>query len=251
MHQFLRRIGIILLSALVVLLVFGQVAAQAEPMPVDTYWEQVAQTRENLLNMPGADPQTQQARLEAEARKWEGITAVELKDGTIIPVDHSYLVSQLRAQPPNVERVGQLLDRLLEQHRAGSTVPSPADGDAFKQLDDILARSEFDWGQEEQPNPFQEWIDSIRQRIWEILRGILPERVVISGRLLDTLFIALGVAVMMIVLFYAFRSLLIDLVTEAELEPDEQDAVEILTSESAMKHAHNLSKGGDYRTAVR
>ena len=50
---------------------------------------------------------------------------------------------------------------------------------------------------------------------------------------------------------FVIRSLWGSVASEAEIDPSEEDGDELLTAESAMKKALELSTGGDYRLAVR
>ena len=59
------------------------------------------------------------------------------------------------------------------------------------------------------------------------------------------------VILLVAILFFVFRTLFVDFIKEAQLNGEESGENELLTSESAFNKAQSLSRGGDYRSAVR
>ncbi len=204
----------------------------------------------SLLDLP---PEDRQTKLLATAEQWAGITQVALPDGRIVPVDHTFLVSQLREPSPNLVRLNQLLTTLL---KARQSWPPPHHSSAdLASLEPILAQSQFQW-QPKQPSLLAELWRRFWEFIWDLVSPWLPEEGLIS--LDESLFpwaryILIGLTSLMLmgVLAFILRELLADLVTESKVDPTLETGPEVLTAEAAFKQAQRLSGDGDYRTAVR
>jgi hypothetical protein len=61
----------------------------------------------------------------------------------------------------------------------------------------------------------------------------------------------LAVILLVLILAYIFRGLFADMITDAHLTGDGNSGDEILTAEAAFQRAQTLSRGGEYRSAVR
>ena len=61
----------------------------------------------------------------------------------------------------------------------------------------------------------------------------------------------LAVTLLVLILAYIFRGLFADLITDARLNGDGDSGDEILTADTAFQRAQSLSRGGEYRSAVR
>ena len=157
--NYLRLIlpSLILISSLV----FSRSTQAADPpLSLDDYWQKIEQTQTLIAGLEQASPENSHTQLLAEADQWARITQIKLPDGTLLRVDHGFLVTQLRADPPDLIRLDGLLTALLAAHR---TWPPPQHTSAdLKTLEPILARPEFQWPPE-QPSPLAE----LWQRFWE------------------------------------------------------------------------------------
>ena len=239
--------------------------ARAAPLSIDQYWQQVADTQSSLAALSDTPLVEARPQLDELAGQWATIDEVILADGTSVAVDHSWLISQLRAEQPNLPLIQARLDTLLA---ARATWPDPAwtsdeAAPALASLDQLTQRREFQWADTDtQQSPIQEWLDRQWQRLLDRLRGFLPEdnaqaqpqsdsTRAITINLTNLLFAALGVLVLAAILFFVLRGLLGNVVGEATLDPNDPAGDELLTSDSAIKRAQQLSKQQDYRTAVR
>lgn len=224
--------------------------AVAAPLPIDEYWQQVEETQALVSSLWSASPETRHIKLQTAADEWEATTSVALSDGTVVPVDHSFLVAQMRADPPDLGQLDTLLTHLLKSR---DTWPqqevTPAD---IKALDRILARPEFQWPPD-QPSPLEEWWQELRARLLELMANLVPAEVaaVLTPFLLNYALPGLGALALILVLAYAMRSLLADFVADQETDAENGDDDEDMTAATALKRAQTLSAGGDYRTAVR
>ncbi|MCB9160948.1 MAG: hypothetical protein H6644_14070 [Caldilineaceae bacterium] len=109
------------------------------------------------MRPPGDDPSawTQSAAALAQ------IDAVALADGTVVPVDHSFLLDELRAEPVDPARIHTLARALLAAQQAqGAPVFTQADTAALAR---VLARPEFAYATVAPPPRFVQWLD----RQWE------------------------------------------------------------------------------------
>lgn len=216
------------------------------PITFDDYWDRVRNTRLAVGGMESRAPSEIRQELDTLAAQWEQVTAVELPDHNVLPVDSSYLVAELRSAPPDLERLGSLLDALLRAHEEyPQKVFTPED---ILPLHEILARPEFQW-QKPQPLQLPDWLTNLYDRIagffdWIILK---VANLIYEGRTVLKIAAALF---FLLALYFISRSLSHNLVRETELpEQEENDA--LLTSKGAFKRAEALSMQGDYRNAIR
>jgi hypothetical protein len=214
------------------------------PITLEEYWARVGETRE-VVHELGTEPAPEIRRqLDALASQWERVRDVQLPDGSVIQVDSDFLVTELRTDPPQLERLGKLLDALLQAHEEyPQKLFSPAD---VIPLTEILARPEFQW-QEAQTLQmpdwwvrFLDWLDRLTNRFRNATFrfGRVP-------------LIVAAVVIFLLSLFFISRGLSRSLVREAQLLTEEAANDEMLTSRGALKRAETLSTQGDYRNAVR
>lgn len=250
MRRFLKRHNTILLTIILTNLVFiRSILAIAPPLPIDEYWQKVEETQALVQSLQASPPETRRTKLDAAADEWEAITVVALPDGTTIPLDHSFLVTQMRANPPDLGQLNTLLTNLLESR---DTWPqrevTPADMQA---LERILARSEFQWPTK-QPSPVEKWLQELWRRFLELVANLVPaETLSVLTPILNYVLPGLGALALILVLAYAMRGLLVDFVADKEADAENGDDDEDITAAAALKRAQTLSAGGDYRTAVR
>lgn len=212
----------------------------------EEYWQRITETRQSLRQMEGLPQQEVRQQLEALAAQWEEITTVRLEDGSLVAIDPVYLTTQFRKDPPDLHRLGSLLDELVRAHEDyPREVFTPQD---VQPLKEILSRPEFQW--EGQAIQAPSWLSDLYNRFLDFLDRILfgTLNAAYQGRVL---FQVAGVLAFLLALFFIYRSLSRNLAQEAELAGEEGETDESLTSKSALKRAESLSMRGDYRNAIR
>jgi hypothetical protein len=220
-------------------------AQESAPITVEAYWEMVGNTRQALTKM-GAQPGEEIRRqLEELATQWEKVTAVEFPDQRVVLVDPSHLAAELRIDPPDLDRLGNLLDALLEAH---AQYPQEAfTVQDIEPLREILARPEFQWGAS-QPAP--DWFQRILDAFFDLLERLAfgVQNTAYYGRVP----LMIGAALLLLLsLLYISRKLSRSLVREAELNAQGSEDEALLTSRGALQRAQTLSTQGDYRSAIR
>lgn len=224
-------------------------APSASAIPLDQYWDLVEASRQTLADLKGESAATIRAGLDDLAAQWESVTEVQLESGETLPLDNSILLSALRAEEPNLTDLTKTLDTLLaarkDYPRARFTEKD------LQPLNEILARPEFQW-KEEAPNPINDWFQKLWDRFAAWLDKLFPDKevtVTVPGGSLPV-WTWLTVLLLALILAYVFRGLFADLVAEAKLNGN-GDPDEVLTADAAFQRAQSLSRGGDYRAAVR
>jgi len=217
------------------------------PLTFEAYWEFVGSTRQAIGQMDTLTDEEVGAELDELAAQWDKVTTVEFPDQTLLQVDSSFLVNELKANPPDLEHLKNLLNALWQAHEN-----YPQDIFTIQDIDplkDILERPEFQWGEAQAvktPNWLQKILDGffdlLDRFIYAIQNTVYYERIPLM--IIATLLFAIS-------LLYIYRSLSRSLVRNAELaaEGSEEDA--ILTSKGALQRAQTLSTQGDYRNAMR
>jgi hypothetical protein len=246
-YRLLLIVGLILISGF---RSSGVSYAAGPPPSLDDYWQKVEQTQAVIAGLADASPETSRARLSTLAREWAAITQVRLPSGSLLPLDHSFLVTQLRADPPNLDRLEQLLANLLT---ARTDWPPPKHTAAdLNALEPILARPEFQWPPE-RPSPLAALWRWFLEYLWKLIAPFLPERALISfdSNLINYALTALGVLILILVIGFILRELLASMVTEAAIADQAGAIDEVLTADTAFQQAQRLSGDGDYRSAVR
>ena len=230
---------------------FSQPAVQEQdgtPITLAEYWNLVRDTRQAIGQMETKPEATIRAELNAFAEQWEQVIAVRLSDDSVIQIDSSYLAAELRRDPPELERLGNLLDALLHAHeKYPQKVFTPED---VIPLNEILARPEFQWQQEQQPLRLPDWLTNLYDQFINFVDRVIftTATLIYEGRIL---FQIAGAFLFVLSLFFIARSLSRNLVREAELAAEGDANDEILTSKGAFKRAETLSMQGDYRNAIR
>lgn len=222
------------------------------PLPLNEYWNLVEHTRQIVAGLLSNPSESVRPALDELVSQWEVVKQVQLKDGQIVPVDNSYLVVILKSSnADNLTITKSLVETLLEAHRKyPSELFTAAD---LERLNVILSDPRFQW-QAAEPNPIQKWITEQIARFNEWLQSLFGEGNS-SGITVSvdpfSLIPTVTTILLVLVLLYVFRSLFFDLVAESRLADDASAESEPLTSEQALARAHSLSRGGDYRSAVR
>jgi len=212
------------------------------------YWDLMESTQQALARLKAGPAAAADEGLAELAAQWETVQEVSLQDGQVIPMDNRYLLGLLRAEDSDLERVQDMLETLLAAHSAyPSRVFTTAD---LAPLTAILAAPEFTWP-EPRPNPIREWFQRLWDRFLRWLDRILGGRqITIGTEIRISPLLAIAAILLVLILLFVFRSLFVDFVREARLA-EQKAAEELLTSESAFERAQALSRGGDYRSAVR
>ncbi|MEM7030471.1 MAG: DUF4129 domain-containing protein [Chloroflexota bacterium] len=219
---------------------------------LEEYWQMVATTRDMVAELQQVPPVERETQLKLMADEWVQVTNVVLPNHTQIPVDHSFLVAQLRKTPPDLARLENLLTTLLA-HRQAWSESGYVEAD-MESLQVILAQSEFQWVTED-PSALAEFRERILNFLGDLLEWLLPENTIIAatepGTWISYLISGFGALALAIVFFFLFREVLSDFVSQAEFDPDELEGGVPLTAETALARANDLSSAGDYRTAIR
>ena len=241
------RIGIICFLGL---LLAGKTAvAQSVAIQSDAYWQLLESFHEEIQALENEPEETREYELRLIAIRLERITAVELESGQIAPVDHSFLAQKLRANPDNFEELNTLFATLFA---ARDVWPDPQFKAVDRQtLDEILAQPEFIY-EEPELSPLAQWWQEVRRRIFDGLIRIFGERSgTVSAQFVNYALTITGTIILIIILYRISQWLLADFAIRSVDIPDRDEADEILTADSALARAQELSGAGDYRTAVR
>jgi hypothetical protein len=207
------------------------------------YWALVQESHDEVVRLKAASAEDISGGMEQLATRWEAVTEVEV-DGKKVPVDHQYLIKMMRTVPPDLERLDDLLASLLNaQQIAPSGVFSSAD---LVPLKEILARPEFQWAEPAQ-NPVSEWLQKIFDVISRWANEILGLTFDVAGSDVTAVILT---ALLMVVFFFVFRTLFTDFLNEVKMNAENGEE-EPLTADAAFAKAQQLSRGGDYRSAVR
>ena len=248
----LRRSNLLLALILLLFSAIGLKVAAApltSAIPLDQYWDLVRFSRQTLADLKGESAGTVRAGLDDLAAQWQAVTEVQLESGETIPLDNALLLSSLRAEEPNLADLTQTFNSLLAAH--GNYPRARFTSEDLQPLKEILARPEFQW-KETASNPINEWVQKMWDRFTAWLNKLFPDKEVtveVPGTGLS-IWTWLTVLLLVLILVYVFRGLFADLVAEAELNAN-GDLDEILTADIAFQRAQSLSRGGDYRAAVR
>jgi hypothetical protein len=220
-------------------------AFQSEtPIPFEEYWVLVRTTRDDIVRLKSKSESEIRQELNALAVQWDHVRDVEFPDRSVVQIEPVYLTTQLRTDPPRLDRLSNLLDALLRAHEEYPQNLFTLED--VEPLMEILARPEFQW-QQAQPIEMPDWLTRIFDWL-EQLSNRVAGTTIRFGRIP---LIITAVLVFLLSLFFISRSLSRDLVREAQLAVDESEGDDMLTSKGAFKRAENLSMQGDYRNAIR
>jgi hypothetical protein len=174
-----------------------------------------------------------------------------LPDGRVVAMQADYLVAQMRADPVDLGQIRQSLEALQQTQRSA---PASFDEEDVAALQPVLALPEFQWRQEAQ-SPLDQWLDRLWAWFNELLNKLfggqgqdVTAEVYVPTTNLFSIFASIVFAVLV---FLMMRSLLAGLVSESSLDSQGESGEEALTAETALRRAQSLSRGGDYRSAVR
>ena len=241
-----RKNGRLLPSLLILALLFagaGSVLAQSGLLALADYWQLIADIRDGLNSADGAGVAARQTAV----TQLTAITEIELPDGRIQPIDHSFFIQQLQNENVPLETVTTLLTAYHSSRQGWPAASLPQLDEAA--LDDILSQPEFNYAPAE-PNFLQRMWQSLRQAVEDFFLRLFPEQSNLRLPLNNLLVILAGVLVA-VVLAFALRGLVTDFAADAAAAAEEALGGEPLTADLALQRAQDLSVGGDFRTAVR
>jgi hypothetical protein len=246
-----KRISLILTFFFVLLSVLPVRAADVPPIPLDAYWQLLETTQTRLTELADTPLASARPALDELAMQWDTITAVELPDGTILPLDTHYFAAQLRAETPDLSQLAQILETTLATR---DTWPQGNFGNAdMAKLYATLRQPEFQW-QTESPNPIQQFIQKLMQRInnafVKFLEWLFPDSDGVIYIPVDLIFTIGGSILLIIMFLYILRGTWSNIIAEAENAVNRGGDAP-LTSETARQRARQLSEAGDHRTAIR
>jgi hypothetical protein len=217
------------------------------PITFEGYWELVRNTRQAIVQIDALPNNEVREQLDDLASQWEKVTAVELSDKSVVQIDPSYLVAELKNGTPDLKRLEKLMDALLGAHeKYPQKVFTIQD---IEPLKDILARPEFQWEQVQVvDNPA--WLENLLNMFDDFMNRLAfgVQNAMYYGRV--PLIIA-AVIIFILSLYFISRNLSRNLVREAQLAAENGDGDAALTSKGALQRAQTLSGQGDYRNAVR
>lgn len=230
---------------LLALLLLGQhtVQAQSNSVTLDAYWHTLATIRDDL-NAAEADDNTVR---ETAASQLAAIGTIELPDGRLQAIDHSFLIRELQNENNSLAALGTLFTAYTSSRQGWPDPTLPRLDEAA--LSEILSRPEFQYSVDE-PNFLQRLWRDVRQAIEDFFLRLFPEDSTIRLPLGDLIVIVAAVLVAL-VLAFALRGLISDFTADAAMSAEEELGGEPLTAELALQRAQELSTSGDYRTAVR
>jgi Domain of unknown function (DUF4129) len=238
----------ILLSGILILWgsapVFASQVRQA--ITPEQFWQRVDETIivvRRLKSQPEKDvPQA----LDQLADQWAQLDSVNFPDGSTAALDTGFFVAEIRRRPYELDKLLDIFGALQDAHKTGPTRRFSAADTAAIQT--ILQRPEFQW--DRPPSPLQEWWDALWKKINAWLNSVFGKGG-ISLPIPTDAFTIVASILLAFVLVYVFRGLFADLVVETRLDEDHVAGDEFLTAETALQKAKEISKAGDYRTAVR
>lgn len=231
------------LMVFVLLLSVRPALAQSNRLTLDAYWDTITHIRDDLR---AAGDDAAAVRSSAVATL-SAITEIELADGRIQPIDHSFLIRQLQNEEISSTQLAQLFTAYLASRQSWPNPTLPELDQAA--LDEILRQPEFQYTVDE-PNFLQRLWQDIRQAVEDFFLRLFPDGSTVRlplGNLLAILAAVLVAAV----LLYALRDLITGFSADAALHAEDELDGQPLTAELALQRAQELSTGGDYRTAVR
>jgi hypothetical protein len=217
------------------------------PITAEAYWDLVRSTQQTVAQLKSQSGAGVPQKLGSLASQWDQVSAVEMPDGTVLPIHSAYLTKELRTDPPNLDQLEKSLDNLLKAHEEyPQKVFTPGDLDPLKK---ILARPEFQWD-EGQAVEAPGWLNRIFDAIASFTDRIVfaLANMIVQAR---TLFIVVGSVLFALILFYISRLLSRSLAGNAQLAEEDVEGEGIVTSKGALQRAQALSMQGDYRNAVR
>src|SRR5258706_8166645 len=210
------------------------------------FWQRVDETITILRGLKSQPEKAVVQALDRLADQWAGLDAVTLPDGGTSGLDTSFVVAQLRRRPYELDKLLNIFSALRDAHNTDPTRRfGTADIAAFPT---ILQRPEFQW--DRPPSPLEEWWNNLQMKFFEWLNSIFGKDG-ISIPIPGDIFTSVASTLLAVILVYVFRALFGDLIVESSLGDENIADDELLPAETALQKAKEISRSGDYRTAVR
>jgi hypothetical protein len=247
-----RIVVFLLLFAGVFLLGPGEVRSAPHAVSEDQYWLFISSARVSVKGLIGKDDQAIAEGAFNLANDFRSYTSVTLQSGETVTVDNSILINELTSFAPDLFKIGDMLDALLDAHKHyPAHVFSAAD---LSTLSSITARPEFQWKTKGNTNPVTKWLQEQWQKFlnWleKLIFGDQSSGQGNEANVNSSLPYIAGL-LLVVIMFFIFRSIFGDLISEARTKGNGEESQEPLTADAAFQKAQSLSRGGDYRSAVR
>ncbi|MFW6042431.1 MAG: DUF4129 domain-containing protein [Chloroflexota bacterium] len=214
-------------------------------LSLDEYRQLVSDTRRRVQQAESGDEAAHES-LAVLAERWRAVERVTLPGGNQIAVEHQQIISALSASDPDTRVLLQRLEALeaVTDRWTAATIADARATQAVAELEEILRDPQFQWAEEE---------PSLQQLLWDyllrLLRRILPDSLE-GSPLLGRVITGAGLLFLLAVLLYAARTFLQSFSPAATGTP-EGPAADGHNSQTALQQAQDLSRSGDYRSAVR
>ena len=249
MRVFAVRLGLLLVFLGALLLEGGAPALALSPRRAVTpaeFWQRVDETVAALRGLKTQSQEIVAPALDKLADQWAQLDALTLPDGKSAALDTSFVVSRLRQRPYDLTSLTNLF---VDLQNARQVKPTRSFGAAdLAVLESILQRSEFQWNRP--LSPIEQWWNDLWAKIndwFNKLFGQSSVTIPIPGEV----FTIVAIVLLAFVLLYIFRSLFADFIVDAAMDEEQMAGDELLTAETALQKAKDISRGGDYRAAVR
>lgn len=221
----------------------------SQTLTPDAFWQRVDETISTLNGLKNQPKETTESALDGLAEQWGQVNTLTLPEGSGVessPLDTGFLVSRLRQRPYDLDSLVNIFTSL---RNARNIAPTRSFGAAeISALEGILQQAEFQWNRP--PSPLEALWNDLWARIQKWLNEILgADRVEIP--IPGDVFTITAIILLVLILLYVFRSLFGDVISEASMDEEHRAGDELLTAETALQKAKDISKAGDYRTAVR
>jgi hypothetical protein len=213
----------------------------------DEFWQLVDDTIGALRGLKSQPDAIVTKKLDDLVYSWSRIEGVTLSpNGKFVPLDTLYIAGKLNNRPYNLDA---LISFFTDLRNSQNISPSRNFGAAdLNALQSILERPEFQWNRP--PSPLEEWWNQLKAKILQWLDSLFGKDGV-SVPVPGDLFTILAVIILVLILLYIFRKLFGDFIAEASMDQEQMAGDELLTAETALQKAKEISRAGDYRTAVR
>lgn len=249
-----RPLSLYVFAALLFVLGIASAASafkqDSNPIPLDEYWTLVADSQAQLAALTALETDSVRAALDSLATRWESVQAVTLEDGQILPLDNRYIVNLLRAENADLKSLRAYFKTLSDSRAEFSS--AAFDARDLDPLRAVLARAEFQWPEAQAAASTENnWLQKLWDRFARWLDKILGNSDTGNGVTIGlNWFPFVSTILLLVILAVVFRDLYTGIVAESQLGADENSDA-LLTSEAAFSKAQTLSRGGDYRAAVR
>lgn len=242
------------LSVLIALLIgpMGTIQAQNTTTPdVDTFWEQLGQTRTQLdlaLTQSGAGRASMINRISA---RWGAVEGVRVNDQRVIPINTAWLRLDQDAPDDELRTLRDQITALLafRTQFTGTALDTAA---MLATLEDVLADDQFQYRRERESNMPTSGSggSSSGERIRESSGSSSPSsfRNPISPGLAQFILMLIGAIVVVVFAYTLFRALRVQ-PAAVDLDADEDDIPP--TSDAATDRAEQAQTHQDYRVAIR